>query len=105
MIDNLTTVLETVAERDQHLSGLIVSLQQFVTGLSGDREAIFDSLETIDDLAGATGGCSRTPPAAGRRHRGARRSAGNLTDTGDVLEDFLQLAPTKIDLTRDRVNG
>src|SRR3712207_6592598 len=54
VIDNLTTVMGTVAARDEQLSTLVVDLQQFVTGLAQDREAIFDSLQTIDELAVAT---------------------------------------------------
>jgi virulence factor Mce-like protein len=107
VIDNLTTVMQTVAERDQQLSGLIVSLQEFVTGLASDREAIFDSLETIDQLAGATSGFledARPPLAADIQ--GVGDLSRELGDTGDVLEHFLQLAPTKIDLiTRTAVNG
>ena len=34
VIDNLTTVMGTLAARDQQLSDLVVSLQQFVTGLA-----------------------------------------------------------------------
>ncbi|SDE32528.1 phospholipid/cholesterol/gamma-HCH transport system substrate-binding protein [Blastococcus fimeti] len=107
VIDNLTTVLGSVAARDQELSNLIVSLQQFVTGLAGDREVIFDSLQTIDELAVATTGLledARPPLAADIQ--GLGDLAGNLADTGDVLESFLQLAPTKIDLiTRTAING
>src|SRR3954471_6101074 len=107
VIENLTTVMQTVADRDEQLSGLIVSLQEFVTGLAGDREAIFDSLETIDQLAGATSGFledARPPLAAGIEAVGDLSE--ELGDTGDVLEHFLQLAPTKIDLiTRTAVNG
>ena len=107
VIDNLTTVLGSVAARDQELSNLIVSLQQFVTGLAGDREVIFDSLQTIDELAVATTGLledARPPLAADIQ--GLGDLAGNLADTGDVLEGFLQLAPTKIDLiTRTAING
>jgi virulence factor Mce-like protein len=107
VIDNLTTVLGSVAARDQELSNLIVSLQQFVTGLAGDREVIFDSLQTIDGLATATTGLledARPPLAADIQ--GLGDLAGNLADTGDVLEGFLQLAPTKIDLiTRTAING
>jgi virulence factor Mce-like protein len=62
MIDNLSTVLSSVARRDQELSNLIVSLQQFVSGLAADRDAIFDSLQTIDTLATPTSRRSATSP-------------------------------------------
>ncbi len=107
VIDNLTTVMSSVAARDQQLSDLIVSLQQFVTGLANHRDAIFDSLVTIDELAATTTGFlqdARAPLAADIEALGAL--SGNLADSGDVLEGFLQLAPTKIDLiTRTAVNG
>jgi phospholipid/cholesterol/gamma-HCH transport system substrate-binding protein len=107
VIDNLSTVLGSVAARDEQLSGLVVSLQQFVTGLAGDRDVIFDSLQTIDELAVATSGLledARPPLAADIRALGDL--AGNLADSGDVVEGFLQLAPTKIDLiTRTAING
>ncbi|MGY1793282.1 MCE family protein [Geodermatophilus sp. SYSU D00525] len=107
VIDNLTSVMGTVAARDEQLSSLVVSLQQFVSGLSEDRDAIFDSLQTIDGLAVSTAGLledARAPLAADIE--GLGDLAGNLADTGDVVEDFLQLAPTKIDLiTRTAVNG
>ena len=107
LIDNLTTVMGTVAARDEQLSSLVVSLQHFVTGLADDREAIFDSLQTIDTLATTTTGFledARAPLAADIQ--GVGDLAGNLADTGDIVEDFLQLAPTKIDLiTRTAVNG
>jgi phospholipid/cholesterol/gamma-HCH transport system substrate-binding protein len=107
VIDNLTTVMGSVAARDDQLSGLIVSLQQFVTGLAGDRDAIFDSLQTIDTLATTTSGflqSARPPLAADIQALGDLST--NLADTGDVLEGFLQLAPMKIDLlTRTAING
>jgi phospholipid/cholesterol/gamma-HCH transport system substrate-binding protein len=107
VIDNLTTVMGTVAARDQQLSDLVVSLQQFVTGLAEDREAIFDSLQTIDELALATSGFlddARPPLAADIQALGDL--SANLAADGDKVEEFLQLAPTKIDLiTRTAVNG
>jgi len=107
VIDNLTTVMGTVAARDKQLSDLIVSLQQFVTGLATDKNAIFDSLQTIDTLASATTDLltkSRAPLAADIKALGDL--SGNLADSGDVIEHFLQLAPTKIDLiTRTAING
>ncbi|MGY1619075.1 MCE family protein [Geodermatophilus sp. SYSU D00691] len=107
VIDNLTTVMSSVAARDQQLNDLVISLQQFVTGLAVDRDAIFDSLQTIDTLAATTSGLleqARPPLAADIQQLGVL--AGNVADTGDVLEGFLQLAPTKLDLvTRTAVNG
>lgn len=107
MIDNLTTVLSSVAARDQQLSSLIVSLQQFVTGLAGDRDAIFDSLQTIDTLAVTTSDFlaeARAPLAADIEALGDLST--NLAEDGRLVEDFLQLAPTKIDLiTRTAING
>src|SRR3712207_5382206 len=107
VIDNLTTVMSTVAARDQQLSDLVVSLQEFVTGLAGDREAIFDSLQTIDQLATSTTGFladARAPLAADIEALGALST--NLADSGDVVERFRQIAPTKIDVTtRTAING
>ena len=107
MIENLTTVVGSVAARDEQLSDLIVSLQQFVTGLAGDREAIFDSLQTIDTLAVTTSDFLadvREPLRADIEALGALSS--NLAEDRAAIEDFLQLAPVKIDLiTRTAING
>jgi len=107
VIDNLNSVVGTVAARDQQLSDLVVSLQEFVSGLATDRDAIFDSLQTIDGLATTTSDFlaqARAPLAADIQSLGDLST--NLADTGDVVEGFLQLAPTKIDLiTRTAVNG
>jgi virulence factor Mce-like protein len=107
VIDNLTTVMSTVAARDQQLSDLVVSLQQFVTGLAGDREAIFDSLATIDTLASTTSGFLedvRPPLKADIEALGAL--SGNLAEDGELVERFLQVAPTKLDLTtRTAINS
>jgi phospholipid/cholesterol/gamma-HCH transport system substrate-binding protein len=107
VIDNLNTVVGTVAARDSQLSDLVVSLQEFVSGLAGDRDAIFDSLQTIDGLAVSTTGLleqARAPLAADITSLGDLST--NLADTGDIVQGFLQLAPTKIDLiTRTAVNG
>jgi virulence factor Mce-like protein len=107
VIDNLTTVMGTLAARDQQLSDLVVSLQQFVTGLADDREAIFDSLQTIDELAASTSGFLedvRAPLTADIEALGDL--SRNVGDTGDVVERFLQTAPTKLDLTtRTAINS
>jgi virulence factor Mce-like protein len=107
VIDNLTKVLGNVAGRDQELSHLVVSLQQFVTGLAQDKDAIFNSLQTINTLADSTTNLlaqARPPLAADISQLGALST--NLSDSKDVLNRFLQLEPTKLDLvTRTAVNG
>jgi phospholipid/cholesterol/gamma-HCH transport system substrate-binding protein len=107
VINNLSTVLGSVAARDQKLSDLIVNLQEFVTGLATDRNAIFNSLQSIDSLATSTSGLladARPPLAADIK--GLGKLSGNLADSRKVLEGFLKLAPTKIDLiTRTAING
>jgi phospholipid/cholesterol/gamma-HCH transport system substrate-binding protein len=107
VIDNLNTVMGHVAARDKQLSDLVVSLQQFVTGLAGDKDAIFNSLQTIDTLATTTSGFlqdARPPLASDITALGDLSS--NLADSKDVVEGFLKLAPTKIDLiTRTAING
>jgi phospholipid/cholesterol/gamma-HCH transport system substrate-binding protein len=107
VISNLSTVLGSVAARDQKLSDLIVNLQQFVTGLATDRDAIFNSLQSIDSLATSTSGLlaeARPPLAADIK--GLGKLSSNLADSRKVLEGFLKLAPTKIDLiTRTAING
>jgi phospholipid/cholesterol/gamma-HCH transport system substrate-binding protein len=107
VIDNLTTVMSTVADRDQQLSDLVVSLQQFVTGLAGDRDAIFDSLETVDELALATSGfLDDVRPPLAADIQGLGDLSGNLADDGELIERFLQTAPVKLDLTtRTAING
>jgi ABC-type transporter Mla subunit MlaD len=107
VIDNLSTVLGSVAARDQKLSDLIVNLQEFVTGLATDRTAIFNSLQSIDTLATSTSNLladARPPLAADIK--GLGKLSSNLADSRKVLEGFLKLAPTKIDLiTRTAING
>ena len=54
VIVNLSTVLDTVGSRDQELTDTIDTLQQFVTGLKDDRNAILDSVDSISDLTDET---------------------------------------------------
>ena len=66
VINNLNLTLDTVNARDDKLSGLIVSLQQLVTGLAQDRVAIGSSLQPIADLTQVTAGflAQARPPLA-----------------------------------------
>ena len=54
VINNLSEVLDTVGSRDKELSDTILTLQQFVTGLKDDKDAILDSVDSISDLTDQT---------------------------------------------------
>jgi phospholipid/cholesterol/gamma-HCH transport system substrate-binding protein len=54
VVTNLSEVLDTVGSRDQELSDTILTLQQFVTGLKTDRDAILNSVDSISDLTDET---------------------------------------------------
>jgi len=98
VIENLNLVLGTVADRDVQLDGLIVSLQQFVTGLASDRQAIFDSLITINDLALTTASFveeARPPLAADIEALGAL--AEGLSANGPIIDDALAYLPFKLE--------
>lgn len=50
-IANLSTTLDIVGSRDAELSDTIIALQQFVTGLKNDRQAILGSIDSISALS------------------------------------------------------
>jgi phospholipid/cholesterol/gamma-HCH transport system substrate-binding protein len=54
VIDNLNAVLGTIDERHDEVNKLILDLRGFVSGVSDDRQAIFDSVAAINDLTGTT---------------------------------------------------
>ncbi|MDQ1684506.1 MAG: phospholipid/cholesterol/gamma-HCH transport system substrate-binding protein [Frankiaceae bacterium] len=51
VVNNLLTVLDTVAKRNQGLNQTVEQLQRLVTGLASDRNTIAASLQNIDNLA------------------------------------------------------
>ncbi|MGN6089980.1 MAG: MCE family protein [Actinomycetales bacterium] len=99
-IDNLNSVLGTLAARDDKLSDLVAQTQRFVSGLSADRQAIGDSLQGINDLAGAT---SDLLVQARQPLKQDVSSLGDLAATLDssrnqkVLDSFLGFLPTKLE--------
>jgi len=54
VITNLSEVLGTISDRTDQTSRLIKELQSFVSGVSEDREAILDSLASLNTLSGVT---------------------------------------------------
>lgn len=56
VVDNLTSVLTEVGNRDSELTDLIVQLKNFVSGLAQDRTTIGNSIDGINNLATSTAG-------------------------------------------------
>jgi phospholipid/cholesterol/gamma-HCH transport system substrate-binding protein len=54
VVTNLSEVLDTVGSRDKELTQTIDTLQQFVTGLKDDKDAILDSVDSISNLTDET---------------------------------------------------
>ena len=54
VVENLNTVLATIDERHDEVDKMIRDLRSFVSGVSGDRKAILDSVAAINDLTGTT---------------------------------------------------
>lgn len=96
LINNLNTVLDTVNARDERLSGLIVSLQQLVSGLAADRVRIGETLQPIADLTTTTAGLleEARPPLRDDIVQLGRLS-DNLNDNRALVERFLRLTPQK----------
>ena len=66
-IDNLSLVLDTLGQRDQKLSDLIVQLQRWVSGLAEDRTVIGDSITGIDNLTSPPPACWTNPARSSSR--------------------------------------
>ena len=97
LIDNLNDVLVIVGDRDQELSDLIVQLQQFVSGLKDDRQAILGSLHDISALSVQTADLVDQARAPLTRDIGQlRRLAATLDRNQPEIDKALQILPLKL---------
>jgi phospholipid/cholesterol/gamma-HCH transport system substrate-binding protein len=94
LIDNLNTVVQTLAQQGDQFSGAIESLQRLVSDLSHDRDPIGDAIQALDtgtasiaDLLGQA-----RPPLAGTVDQ-LNRLAPVLEKGNGFLDDALQRAP------------
>ncbi|MFC7217708.1 MCE family protein [Streptomyces polyrhachis] len=97
VIDNLTTVVDTVNERQTEFNDLLVTLQELVSGFAGDRKPLGDALQAMGDLTTSTAdlvGDGRAPLKEDIRQVG--RVSDRLADNAPLLEDFLAKAPVKM---------
>ena len=97
VIDNLNSVLNTVNAHSAQLSGLIVSLQQLVSGLNADRQPISQAIGDLGDLANTTAGLldvGRAPLQQDITNLGSL--VNNLNANQSTVEHFIQFLPTKL---------
>lgn len=98
VIDNLNKVLGTLDQRSTQVSQLISQLQSFVTGVAGDRKAIFDSLGSINELTGATSDLLKDARPS------LKTDISELGDLVKTLGDNGKTLDTALRRTPDRLN-
>lgn len=97
VVDNLTTVLATVDERDAELSDLIGQLRRLATGFAADRKTIGESLEGISRLTDATEGLlAGIRPGLRGDIAELRTLAANLDKGKATIDGVLQRLPEKL---------
>ena len=98
LIDNLSLVLDHVADRDKQLTRLIQSFRTLVGGLKKDRNAILGSLEDVSTLSVETASLIdgiREPLVTDIKQ--LRTVAGNIDKNKAELDRALQVLPIKLD--------
>ncbi|MGH3470844.1 MAG: MCE family protein [Nocardioidaceae bacterium] len=97
LITNLNDVLVLLGKRDKQLSGLIVQLQSFVSGLKSDRSAILGSLGDISNLAVQTAGLVKAArPGLARDVGQLRRVVTTLDNNRAEIDRSLRILPIKL---------
>ena len=97
VIDNLNVVLKTIGDRDAELSSLIVNLKTFVNGLTQDKDAILNSLDSVSALARETADITTgIRPGLVADIKGLRQVATNLNKGRNEIDRALQILPIKL---------
>ena len=98
VVDNLTTVLDTVDKRDAQLDGLITQLRRLAAGFAQDRASIGQSIQGIGNLTDATAGLLQgIRPGVRKDVQQLGKLAKNLDDGKQVINGVLQRLPDKLD--------
>jgi phospholipid/cholesterol/gamma-HCH transport system substrate-binding protein len=107
VIDNLSSVLTAVGERDTELSQLIQQLTNFISGLAADRNTIGNAIDGVNRLATSTAGLLtqvRAPLASDIRD--ITKLTDNLNANSSTITYVLQqLPPTVAGLIRTASYG
>ncbi|WP_433474713.1 MCE family protein [Spirillospora sp. CA-142024] len=98
VIDNLNTVLGTIDERHTEVNQLITDLRGFVSGVSGDRRAIFDSVSAINDLTGTTQDLlADARPDIRNDIAGLRKLTATFDANGKAIDQGLKRSPKRLE--------
>ncbi|GAA3182835.1 MULTISPECIES: MCE family protein [Streptomyces] len=97
VVDNLTTVLDTLNDREADFDDLVVTLRDLVTGFDDDREPLGEAVEAMGDLTTVTAGLFKDGRAPLKRDiRELGRLSANLGAHTPQIEDFLHRTPAKM---------
>ncbi len=97
VVDNLTSVLDTVDKRDADLNDLVTQLQRLASGFAQDRQTIGASISGVADLADATTGLlTSIRPGLKGDIASLQSLAKNLDDSKAVVDGVLQRLPDKL---------
>ncbi|WP_217252214.1 MCE family protein [Streptomyces sp. AC602_WCS936] len=97
VVDNLTTVLDTLNDREDGFDDLVATLQELVTGFNADRKPLGKAVAAMGDLTTVTAGLfhdGRAPLKKNVRELG--RLSANLGEHTPQIEDFLEKSPAKM---------
>lgn len=99
VVTNLSDVLDNLGNRDTELKTTIDTLQQFVSGLKDDRNAILNSLDSISALTEETADLLvKGRPDITADIKQLRRLTGNLSKPKNLtqISDSIQILPIKL---------
>ncbi|MGQ5226489.1 MCE family protein [Streptomyces sp. yara] len=97
VVKNLTTVLDTLNDREDSFDDLVVTLRALVSGFDEDREPLGRAVAAMGDLTTVTADLlddGRAPLKRDIRELG--RLSRNLGDHTPQIEDFLERTPAKM---------
>ncbi|GLZ07596.1 ABC transporter substrate-binding protein [Actinomadura sp. NBRC 104412] len=98
VITNLNQVLGTIEARHTEVDRMITDLRGLVSGIAGDRQAIFDSVAAINQLTGTTAGLlQQARPAIRDDVAGLRELTETLNENGPVIDKSLKAAPGRLE--------
>ncbi len=108
-IDNLTTVLDTVAANADSFGSLLDQLQRFVSGLAADRRAIGESLTNINSVTAELADLLHDDRPVIKEDIARLRTLTptlNKPDNTKLFEQFIQRTPAKVrTITRTATYG